>query len=78
MADATTTCTTFVCDYLHTQFDPAHLLSELGFSVLFEAIQAVVIYVVWRKFIKPRWFAQAHQQFDEAHGLTHEDQGVSV
>jgi hypothetical protein len=63
--------TPFWQDYWSVQTDPAHLLSELGFSILFEAIQAVVIYVLWRKVIKPRWFAQAHEQFDAAHGLTH-------
>jgi hypothetical protein len=75
VADATT-CTTFLCDYVHTQFDPAHLLSELGFSIVFEIIEAVVIYVLWRKFIKPRWFAQAHRQFDEEHGLNHSPPSV--
>lgn len=64
-------CTTLWCDYYHTQVDPAHVLSELGFSIVFEILQAVVIYVLWRKFIKPRWFAKAHIEFDEEHGLTH-------
>jgi hypothetical protein len=62
-------CTNLWCDYLHTQFDLAHLLSELGFEI----VQAVVVYIIWKKYIKPRWFAKAHQQFDETHGLTHKE-----
>lgn len=60
-------------DYLSVQFDPAHLLSELGFSLVFEALQFVLLVILWRKVVKPRWFAKAHENFDQSHGLSHQE-----
>jgi hypothetical protein len=56
-------------DYLNTQFDPAHLLSELGFTVFFDLL---VVFVIWGKFLKPRLFKQIHDELDAEHGVTHE------
>ena len=50
-------------DYLSVQFDPAHLLAELGFSIAFELAQLVLIV----KWLKPR----LHKRFDRDHNLTH-------
>jgi hypothetical protein len=54
-------------DYLSTQFDPAHILSELGFSLVFELIQLVFIAYFWKRVIKPR----LHAEVDEDHGIVH-------
>ena len=60
-------------DYLSTQFDPAHLLSELGFTIAFEILQLVLWVWLWHKVIKPRWFAQAHAAIDAEHGVEHHE-----
>lgn len=61
--DAGSVCTTFVCDYVSTQFDPAHLLSELGFTVVFELVQLFL----WVRLLRPR----LHRRFDREHGIEH-------
>jgi hypothetical protein len=56
-------------DYLNTQFDPAHLLSELGFTVIFDVI---LIFLVWGKIVKPYIKAkldQAHDELDAEHNV---------
>ncbi len=58
-------------DYLRTQFDPAHLLSELGFSMVFELAQVAFLAMVWRRTGWQR-ITKAHVQFDTEHNLTHE------
>lgn len=70
-ADAGANCTNLWCDYISTQFDPAHILSELGFSIVFEILQVVVVVWLWRKVVKPRIFAQVHQEIDAEHDITH-------
>ena len=60
-------------DYLQTQFDPAHLLSELGFTVVFDFL---IGWFFWGKLIKPyldRRTAQIHQEIDAEHGVTPQD-----
>lgn len=54
---------TFWQDYLSVQFDPAHCLSELVFSIIFELLQIVIVAVIVRK--------RCHPKFDAEHGLTH-------
>lgn len=60
-------------DYLATQFDPAHLLSELGFTLVFDGILAVL----WRRVLKPRLIRrtidEAHHEIDASHGMAHPD-----
>lgn len=72
-AEAGSSCATFLCDYLHTQFDPAHLLSETVFSL----VQDVVIgFLLWGKGIKPylaRREERLHQQLDAEHHVEHHD-----
>lgn len=76
LADAGSHCTTFWCDYVSTQFDPAHLLSELGFTIIFELLQVIVIVVLWRKAIKPlieRRINKVHAELDAEHHVVHHD-----
>jgi hypothetical protein len=63
------------CDYVHTQFDPAHLLSELGFTIVFDF---VLLWLVWGKILKPRIMKQVHAELDAEHGITHEDHDTST
>lgn len=62
-----TTCASFVCDYLQTQFDPAHLLSELGF----ELAQVLLIGLLWRRVLKPKLIRSVHAEIDQEHGTDH-------
>ena len=71
IAEAGSRCHDLLCDYLSTQFDPAHILSELGFTIVFDLI---LIWLVWGKLIKPyinRKVQRAHQELDEEHGVEH-------
>ncbi len=61
----------FWSDYISVQFDPAHLLAELGFTLVFEALTAFLIVWLWRKVLKPRLSRQIHAQIDAEHGYTH-------
>lgn len=56
-------------DYLQTQFDPAHLLSETGFTIVFDVVLG---WFAWGKILKPRLMKQVHQEIDKEHGVDHE------
>lgn len=56
-------------DYLQTQFDPAHLLSETGFTIVFDVI---IGWLIWGKILKPRLMKEVHKEIDAEHGVTHE------
>lgn len=70
LADAAAPNCNLWCDYVATQFDPAHLLSELGFTIVFDFI---LLWLVWGKILKPRIMKQVHKELDAEHGITHED-----
>lgn len=73
LAEAGVNCTNLWCDYVSTQFDPAHLLSELGFTIIFDLI---LIWLVWGKLIKPylrRQFEKQHEELDQEHGIVHNE-----
>lgn len=76
LADAGSHCTNFWCDYVSTQFDPAHILSELGFTIVFELVQIVLVLWLWRKIVKPLIFRQVHKQIDAEHNIVHHDDHV--
>ncbi len=71
LAEAGASCTTLWCDYVATQFDPAHLLSELGFTLVFTLVELLI----WRKLIKPRIMnaikREVHTEIDTEHGIVH-------
>lgn len=39
-------------DYVHTQFDPAHLLSELGFTLFFDGIVAALLWPLVKRAVR--------------------------
>jgi hypothetical protein len=59
--------------YTAVQFAPDHLLSELGFSIVFELVQFIALALLWRKVIAPRLTARIHKQIDAEHGIEHEE-----
>lgn len=54
--------------------DPAHLLFELSFSVLFDVIVVSLIWgLIIKKMIIPRVKRDVHKEIDEEHGVEHHD-----
>lgn len=62
----------FLQDWLSVQFDPAHLLSEFNF----ELVQFLFAAIFWKKYLKPRFVKDVHQQIDDEHGVEHKIEQV--
>lgn len=62
-------CTTW-CDIVHTVTDPAHLIAELVFNIVFDGL---ILFLLWGKIIRPRLFKQIHKEIDTEHGVEHTD-----
>ena len=61
-------CNTW-CDTWHTMTDPAHILTELAFNIVFDGL---VLWGLWGKVLKPRLMKQVHREIDAEHGVEHE------
>jgi len=60
-------------EFFHLASDPAHLLFELVFSLVFDVLIVSIIWgVVIKKVIIPKIKKDAHAQFDEEHGIQHD------
>lgn len=55
-------------EYLHVQFDPAHLLAELGFTLAFDLVAWLFIKKLFHKVLL-RW----HLELDKEHGIEHKN-----
>lgn len=53
-------------EYLHIQFDPAHLLAELGFTLVFDLMAWLLVKKLVNKILW-RW----HLELDKEHGVEH-------
>lgn len=50
--------------------DPAHIMAELGWTVIQDVILIWLLYgTLWKKVILPR----LHEKFDKEHKITHHD-----
>lgn len=58
-------------EYLHVQFDPAHLLAELGFTLAFDLAAWLLMKKLLTKILW-RW----HLDIDREHGVPHKEQGT--
>lgn len=65
-------------DYLHTQFDPAHLLSELGFTLVFDLLLIPLFLLAYKKLIKPLIVKDLHEAMDEEHGIEHHEDHLHI
>lgn len=67
-------------DFLSVAFDPAHILAELFFTIVFDGLVLAVLYqIVFKQLILPRLRRDIHRQIDEEHGLGHDDEhGVAL
>lgn len=59
-----------LCDIVQTTTDPAHIVAELVFNLVFDGL---VLYVLWGKILKPRLMRQVHKELDAEHGIVHDD-----
>lgn len=67
-------------EFLSVAFDPAHILAELFFTIVFDGLVIAVLYqIVFKKLLLPRMCRDIHRQIDEEHGLGHDDEhGVGL
>jgi hypothetical protein len=54
----------FVHQYLSVQLDPIHLLSELGFTAVFEVVQLAVVALLWRRVVHPALCREKEREGD--------------
>jgi hypothetical protein len=61
-------------EFIEIATDPAHLLFELAFSVIFDIL---IVSVIWgfiiKKIIIPRVKRDVHREIDEEHGVAEHD-----
>lgn len=64
-------------DYMGVAFDPAHVLAEITFTILFDF---VLLFLVWGVFFKkvvlPKIRRDIHKEIDAEHGYEHEGDDV--
>ena len=50
--------------------DPAHILAELGWTIIQDVILVWLLYgTIWKKILLPK----LHEKFDKEHAITHKD-----
>lgn len=63
-------------DFLSVALDPAHILSELAFTIVFDGIVIAVLWgLVFKGLILPRLRRQIHSDIDQEHGIQHDGAG---
>lgn len=61
-------------DFLSVAFDPAHILAELFFTIVFDGlILALGWGILVKKIMLPRLKKQLHDEIDAEHGVTPHD-----
>lgn len=53
--------------------DPAHALTEIFYSFLFELLIIPIALLLYRKWREPKLRAQIHKEIDAEHGIQHTD-----
>jgi hypothetical protein len=52
--------------------DPAHILAELGWTIIQDGLFVAVLYgIVFKKMILPKLRKDIHREIDEEHGFEH-------
>lgn len=61
-------------EFLELLVDPAHILFELVFTLVFDVLVIAVGYnILVKKIIIPRLRKEIHREIDEEHGITHNE-----
>jgi len=62
-------------DFLSVALDPAHILSELAFTIVFDGLVIALLYgVVFKRMLLPRLRREIHRDIDAQHGIGHNDE----
>ena len=61
-------------EFAAVAFDPAHILAEFLFTIVFDFLIITLIWgIIFKKFILPKMKKQIHDELDEEHGITRHD-----
>ena len=55
-------------EYLHVQFNPAHIMAELGFTLVFYGLVIALLLPLFRKTVN-NINNTLHRELDEEHGV---------
>jgi len=54
--------------------DPSHIIAELGWTLIQDVVVIWLFYgIVFKKMILPRLRREIHQEIDEEHNISHDD-----
>jgi len=78
-ADAHQAGLSFWDELLSISLDPAHILSELIWQVVFDGLFVAFLYgVVYRRWLLPRLRREIHKDLDAEHGIEHHDDHIHI
>lgn len=64
--------TSFWDEVISITFDPAHIVAELFWAVIFDVIViTLLLNVVFKKYILPKLKKDIHEEIDDEHGISH-------
>ncbi|MFM6982256.1 MAG: hypothetical protein ACKOWP_05775 [Microbacteriaceae bacterium] len=59
--------------------DPAHIIAELSWQLVFDGLFVAFLYgVIVKRVIIPRLRKQIHAELDEEHGIEHHDDHIHI
>lgn len=65
--------TDFWTEVINITFDPAHIMAELFWAVIFDVIIiTLLLNVVFKKYILPKLRKDIHKEIDDEHGIEHD------
>ena len=60
-------------------FDPAHIVSELIWQIVFDGLFVALLYgVIFKRWLLPKLRKEIHEEIDEEHGIEHHDDHIHV
>ena len=60
-------------------FDPAHIVSELIWQLVFDGVFVALLYgVVFKRWLLPRLRREIHKDLDAEHGIEHHDDHIHI
>lgn len=66
-------------DFISIATDPAHLLFEVLFTIVFDGVIVALFWgVLIKKVLLPRLRKDIHEEIDQEHGINHENSGSKV
>jgi len=60
-------------------FDPAHIVSEMIWQIVFDGLFVALLYgVVFKRLLLPRLRREIHKDLDAEHGIEHHDDHIHI